>query len=62
MASKSPKIERQYEYKTIDVKMKDFQSGDLETTLNDHGDEGWELVERFDIKRTTLGVILQRPV
>lgn len=62
MASKPPETERQYEYKTIGVNMKDSQSGDLETILNEHGDEGWELVERFDIKGTTPGVILQRQV
>lgn len=62
MSTDSPKIEQQYDYKTFDVKMSDLKSGDLETVLNEHGDEGWELAERFEVKGTTLGFILKRPV
>ena len=62
MSTNTPTIEQQYEYTTVSTKMKDFRSGELETVLNEHGDEGWELVDRMDIKGTTLGFIHTRPV
>ena len=60
MAAQTPESDAEYEYKTINVSGKDFNSGALQERLNTLATDGWVVEDTFSSSTNYVGCVLRR--